>query len=357
MHKNKVYVIAEIGINHNGLLQNCFRLIDAASDAGCNAVKFQFFRAKYLYPYSAGRLHWRNNNQCYSYNIYQACKTFEFPKIWLPKLMAYCRKRKIDFLSSVFDINGLRILVSYGMKQIKLSSYAVTNIPLIRKCASYNLPIILSTGAATLGEVEDAVSEVGKYHNHISLLHCSLKYPSNLSECNLGVIKTLSYAFPNNIIGYSDHSKEVSLVPEQAVYLGARIIEKHITLDKKMIGPDHFFALEPLELRRMVEDIRYAEKAAALGRYKINKKIFGSSSRIVYPHEKYLRKFCFGAIYAKRLIRKGQRIRVSDLIVLRPGNKARGFEPKYIDMFRAHNITASSFIGKEQPVVWSKILR
>lgn len=356
MSKKKTYIIAEVGINHNGSLDNALRMIDAAAKAGCDAVKVQFFKAKYLYPRNAGSLDWENPKGSYAYDIYSACKSFELPEAWIDILIKYCRKKRIDFLSSVFDLQGLKFLISKGMKQIKLSSYAITNIPLITSCAKYRLPIIMSTGGATLAEIEEAVGAVNRYHNRLSLLHCSIKYPTRLNQCNLGVIKTLRYAFPYNRIGYSDHTKETSTAAVQAVYLGAEIIEKHITLDKKMAGPDHFFALESLQLKKMVSKIREAERRISNGGGKINKKLYGSSAKITFPHEQYLRDFCFPAIFSARDIRKGERIRAADLHILRPGKRVRGLEPKYLWLFEHKPIVAKRTILKENPITWDSIL-
>ncbi|RKX93181.1 MAG: hypothetical protein DRP84_08895 [Spirochaetes bacterium] len=347
--KGKVYIIAEIGINHNGSLENCYKLIDAAVDAGCNCVKFQFFRAKRLYPRTAGKLDWQDNNKRYSYDIYNAVKSFELPSLWIEKLMDYCRRQKIDFLSSVFDKEGVKFLIKKGMRMIKLPSSCVTNIPLIEYCAKYKIPIFLSTGGTTLGEIEEAVNTINRYHNNLSILHCSMKYPTELEECNLGVIETLKYAFPNNRIGYSDHTAEVSTAAVQAVYLGAKVIEKHITLNKNMLGPDHFFALEPTELRQMVSDIRKAEKVS---RIQINQKIYGTSERKVFDHERYLREFCFPCLFINRDIKKGERIYRRDVEILRPGKLKRGIEPKFIYLFYSKKIIASRDLKAWMPIFW-----
>jgi N,N'-diacetyllegionaminate synthase len=333
-------------------------MIDAAKDAGCGAAKFQFFRAAYLYPRSAGELDWKDKEGAYSYDIYDAVKGFELPAQWLDKLIAYCKTKKIDFLSSVFDTKGVDLLIKKGMRKIKLSSYSVTNIPLIEHCAKKNMPIILSTGGALLGEIEEAVCTILKYHNKLSLLHCNIKYPTKLKDCNMGVIDTLKSAFPGITIGFSDHTAEISAAAVQAVYLGAEIIEKHITLDKKMEGPDHFFALEPGELKKMVRDIRYAAKAVAGKRkLKINKDIYGSTAKSVNKDEKYLRDFAFTKLFAVRSIRKGERIRPPDISILRPGKKAHGLDPKYLKLFKGFKITAKKNIRPEEPITWSAILK
>lgn len=355
INRQRVYIIAEAGINHNGSLDNCRRLIDAAADAGCDCVKFQFFKAKDMYPRSAGKLDWKDAQKKYSYDIYKAVESFQLPDQWVAHLVKYCAREKIDFLSSVFDSHGLRFLVQHGMRTIKLSSYSVTNLPLIDACSRYGLPIIMSTGGATLGEIEEAVGVVNKHHNKLTLLHCSIKYPTALSECNLGVIKTLRYAFPDNKIGYSDHTKEISKAPVQAVYLGAKVIEKHITLSKKMPGPDHFFALEPKELRKMVKDIRRVEACVVKNGVRIDKQLFGSSRKKVFEHEKYIRNFCFPIIFSGRDISKGERIYHRDLRIFRRGKKKNGLQPRFAGLFKKYKVRAVRDIACEQPIGWEDI--
>ena len=173
-----MYIIAEIGINFNGSLENCLKMVDASVDAGCHAAKFQFFTANGMYPFSAGKLDWKDDSKEYSYDIYEAVKTFELPPEWLDTIIPYCESKNIDFIASVFDIKGLEYLVKRDMKKIKLSSYTITHIPLTEAAAKTGLPIIMSTGGATLAETEEAVRCVQKYHNDIALLHCSIKYPT-----------------------------------------------------------------------------------------------------------------------------------------------------------------------------------
>ena len=214
----------------------------------------------------------------------------------------------------------------------------------------------MSTGGATLAEVEDAVSTVCRYHNKLSILHCSIKYPTKLEDCNLGAMETLKYAFPNIPVGYSDHTMEVSNATVQAVYLGARVIEKHITLNKKMEGPDHFFATEPSELRKMVSDIREAEQACKRRDFTIEKSIYGSTAKTTYSHEKYLRDFAYMWLFSKRDIKEGEIITGEDIVILRPGKKKRGLEPKFLKLFEEYKVTAKRNIVFEEPITWDAIL-
>jgi N,N'-diacetyllegionaminate synthase len=351
-----MYVIAEIGINYNSSLENCYKLIDSAVEAGCHAAKFQLFSAASLYPKSAGTLDWKDSDGEYSYDIYDAVKRFELPHEWIDDLIAYCEKRDIEFLVSAFDVEGIDFIVSKGIKRIKLPSYTMTHHPLIEAAAKSGLPLIMSSGGSTLAELEEAIRIVQKYHNKLSVLHCSIQYPTSLSDVNMGVLDTLSKAFPEVEIGYSDHTQEPSDAPVQAVYLGATVIEKHITLDKQMEGPDHFFALEPYELKTMVDDINQAVIKVKEGSIDIRDDIYGNSAKVCHEHEQYLRDFAYVAMFAKRAMRKGEVITPNDISILRPGKKERGLDPKYLTLFQNNQVHAKSDIAFEDPISWEKIL-
>lgn len=355
MNDKPTYIIAEIGINHNGSLDNCRKMIDNACDAGCDCVKVQFFKVKDLYPRSAGRIDWKDSRKKYSYDIFSAVKSFELPDAWIKPLIQYCKKKEIDFLSSVFDEKSAKYLIEKGVKALKLPSSVVTHIPLIDYCARFKVPLFLSTGAAILSEIDEAVNTINRYHNNLSILHCSLSYPTKLSQCNLGIIDTLKRAFPKNRVGYSDHTTEISTAAVQSVYLGAKVIEKHTTLNRNMKGPDHFFALEPSELKKLVSDIREAEKDIKNGNVDIDKTIYGSSAKVYNEEEKYLRDFCYMSIFARKNIRRGSRIKLADLQILRPGKKKQGLDPKYISLFKEFKILAAKDIAKEDEISWEKI--
>ena len=352
----KTFIIAEIGINHNGILDNAYKMIDVAADTGCDAAKFQLFTAKNLYPKSAGTMDWKDNDKIYDYDIYNMVEHCEIPIEWLDKLKIYCSNKNIEFMSTVYDPLGLKLLLEKGISRIKLSSYSITHIPLIKACAKTNLPLIISKGGANISEVEMAVSTIQKYHNSITLLQCSICYPTNLSDCNIGVLNTFKHAFPDIKIGYSDHTCEVSDAPVQAVYLGATTIEKHITLDKNMKGPDHFFALEPDELKLMVKDIRKAELDYTDNNISINKIIYGSTKKDVYPHEQYLKNFAYPTLFVNRNIKKGERILPEDISILRPGKKQRGLEPKDLYLFEQYNIVAKKDLLFEQSLTWETFI-
>lgn len=352
----RTVIVAEIGINHNNDLDTCLRLVDAAAEAGCDVAKFQLFSAKALYPASAGRLDWKDGGKSYSYDIYEAVRRFEMPLAWVDRLMAYCGDKGIKFAASVFDEAGIDFLVKRGVGLLKLSSYSITNLPLIAAAAESGLPLYMSTGGARIGEVEEAVETVLARHDRLTLLHCSIAYPTPLADCNLGVIETLGRAFPGVRLGYSDHTIEPAEAPAAAVLLGAEVIEKHITLDKAMPGPDHFFALEPHELRAMVEAVRAAELRRGAGRAQVDPLLYGSSARKCHPAEGYLRDFAYATLFAARALAKGERIRPEDILVLRPGKKPRGLDPKYLGLFREQAVTAKQDLAAEDPITWNAIL-
>ena len=349
----RVEVIAEIGINHNGSFENCLRLIDAAASAGCQAAKFQLFRAEALYTRRAGRLDWKKGGRRYSYDIFLASQRFAMPWTWVQGLLAHCRRRRIEFLASIFDPAGADLLLKQGLRRVKLASYAVTNLPLIEHCCRKGFAVLLSTGGATLGEVESAAGLARRYDRPLTLMHCNIQYPTPLSEVNLGVLDTYRLAFPWAVLGFSDHTREVSRAPVAAVRLGALVIEKHITLDKGMEGPDHFFALEPQELRRLVRDVA---RVARGGRRPVPRLLYGTSAKLPMHGEEYLRRFAYMSLFAARDLPRGQRIRPDDLAILRPGKHRPGLEPSRQELFGSHRVTAKRRIRAGEAVTWGDIL-
>jgi len=323
------FIVAEVGINHNGDINIAKKMIDVSAEAGCDAVKFQNFKAELMYPKSAGKLDWEDEKGKYSYDIFENVKKFEYPEEWIDELKEYCKKKNIIFFSSASDEESADLLYKKGVKLFKTTSYAITHLPLIEYIAKKGLPIIMSTGGSNLQEIKEAYEIVRKYDKKIAILHCVAKYPTPLEYANLNVIDTLKKEFPEAIIGYSDHTEGPVKAPVAAIVKGAKVIEKHITLDRKMKGPDHFFALEPNELKEMVKAIRNTEKRLKKGeKIKIDNKILGSSERKTYEIEKYLRNFAYSIIFTKKEIKKGELFTKDNLIILRKGKKEKGLEPK-----------------------------
>lgn len=286
---NRVYVIAEAGVNHNGEKDLAFSLVDVAADAGADAVKFQTFNAGKLASKAAPKAAYQKRNTDGSESQQAMLKKLELPKEWHAELQAHARAKGIEFLSTAFDSESLAFLSLLGMPLFKVPSGELTNFPLIWQFAHTGKPLILSTGMALISEVEAALAVVAhalqtstepsgmdeiwrcwsqaenrlRLQNHVSLLHCTSQYPTVPEEVNLRAMDTLSATF-GLPVGYSDHT-EGSLIPIAAVARGARIIEKHFTLDRKMPGPDHKASLEPKELTDMVTSIRALEKALGDG--------------------------------------------------------------------------------------------
>jgi len=348
---NPCFVIAEVGINHNGSLDIAKKLIDAAAEAGCGAIKFQVFKTEHLYPKTAGKLDWKDKEGKYSYDVYEASKSFEMPREWIPKLMSHCKERGLIFLASVFDEESADTLERAGVPAFKIASSTITHLPLIDHIAKKKKPLILSTGGAYLEEVEDAVRTVGRYHDEIAVMHCISKYPAPLRYCNLRVLDTLRSAFPSSVVGYSDHTEDPEKAPVAAVARGAKILEKHITLDKNMEGPDHFFALEPDELKKMVAAVRNTEERLKRGEeIEVSEELLGSPEVHPYDIEEYMRKFTHRRIFAREDIRKGQVLTKENLAVLRPGGIEGGLEPKYYETLIEKGFMAARDIKEGQPI-------
>ena len=258
-----VLIIAEAGVNHNGSVDLAMRLCDAAKDAGADVVKFQTFRTERLLTRDTAMAEYQQANVGTGKTQFQMVKELELEFAAFRRIKERCDSIGIQFLSTPDDVESLDFLVD-GLRvgTIKIGSGEVTNVPFLRSIGAKRLPVILSTGMATLGEVERAISELERFGApKITLLHCTSNYPCPMGEVNLRAMATLRGAFGRDV-GYSDHTRGIT-VPIAAVALGACIVEKHFTLDKSLPGPDHKASLDPAELGAMVAGIRDIE--AALG--------------------------------------------------------------------------------------------
>lgn len=284
-----VYIIAEAGVNHNGQRDLAFALVDAAGDAGADAVKFQTFDAQKLATTRAPKAAYQKHSTDAAESQVAMLKKLELPREWYRELQAYSQKKGIEFLSTAFDQDSLAFLIELGMPLLKTPSGELTNGPLLWQFARAGKPLIISTGMATLSEVEFGLAVVAHALNsdkeptdldevwlawsqqsirqrligRVTLLHCTSQYPTPFSEVNLQAMDTLASAF-GLPVGYSDHT-EGCLIPVAAVARGARVIEKHFTLDRSLPGPDHQASLEPDELKRMVSEIRAIQAAIGDG--------------------------------------------------------------------------------------------
>ncbi len=306
--KRRVFVIAEAGVNHNGDMELAIRLIDAAISAGADAVKFQSFKAKRLVTEKASKADYQKKLTDASESQFEMIRKLELSETQQKKLFEYCRKHGIQFLSSAFDDESARFLNDLGLAIFKIPSGEITNLPYLRLIGSFNKQVILSTGMATLGEIEaalDVLVRAGTKRENITLLHCTSEYPAPFDEVNLRAMQTLREAFKLTV-GYSDHTKGIE-IPIAAAALGATVIEKHFTLDRNLPGPDHKASLEPPELNAMVEAIRNIERA------------LGDGLKKPSPSELKNRDVVRKSIVARKPIKAGEMFTEENLTVKRPG--------------------------------------
>lgn len=299
-----VYIIAEAGVNHNGSIEIAEKLIDAAAQAGADAVKFQTFIATAGISRFAEKAQYQKENTTTRESQLEMIKKLELPFDQHRHLMEYCRKRNIQFLSTGFDFESINLLKSLNIPCMKVPSGEITNLPLLRQVNEYMHPVIMSTGMATLNEIKEALAVLKDCK--VSLLHCTTEYPCPYEGVNLKAMQTMRDAF-HLPVGYSDHTQGIE-VPIAAVAMGATIIEKHFTLDRNMEGPDHKASLEPDELKAMVTAIRHIEAA------------LGTGEKEPAECEKKNMAIARKSIVAKRAIKKGELLTEENLTVKRPGD-------------------------------------
>ena len=328
---NPTYIIAEIGSNHNKDKKIAKKMIDKAAEAGVDAVKFQTFQADKLYSKKTPKF---SKDKMKPYDL---IKSIELPRGWQKELAQYATKKKLHFLSSPFDFEAVDELHKIGVPAFKVASFEITDLELLKRIAKKKKPVILSTGMASIEEIEEAIDAIKSQGNDdVILLHCNSMYPSPIDIVNLKAINTMQSAFQIPI-GFSDHTIGIH-IPVAAVVNGARVIEKHITLDRKMKGPDHNFAIEPDELKQMVQNIRDVEKAMGTGVKEISKK------------EKEMYEKGRRSIIAAQDISKDTKITRNMLIVKRPGY---GIKPKFIDIVVGKK--AKKDISEDQWITWEDI--
>ncbi|MFH1798623.1 MAG: N-acetylneuraminate synthase [Candidatus Omnitrophota bacterium] len=305
---HKVFIIAEAGVNHNGNINTAKEMIDAARLAGADAIKFQTFKAERLAVKQAPKAEYQKKTTDKNKSYFEMLKELELDKEAHIELMSYCKDRGITFLSTPFDLESVELLNVLGLKIFKIFSGAVTDLPYLRKIGALKKKIILSTGMSDLEEVERALNvliESGTVKKDITLLHCNTEYPTPITDVNLRAMITMKNQFQIDI-GYSDHTLGIE-VPIAAVALGAKIIEKHFTLDKTMQGPDQKASIEPEELKKMVEAIRNIEKALGSG---IKKPSLSELKNKLTSRK---------SVVALRNIQKGEILTKDNLTVKRPG--------------------------------------
>lgn len=338
MSDARVYIVAEAGVNHNGSIDMAKRLVDIAVEAGTDAVKFQTFKTGKVVQQTAPKADYQFDRASSEESQYELLKHLELDERSHRELVRHCKERGIQFLSSPFDFESLDLLVDeLDVTRLKLGSGEITNAPLLLKAAQTGKPIILSTGMATLGEIEAALgvfafgylqiaeqpsrqgfqaafcSEKGQavLREHVTLLHCTTEYPAPLEDVNLRAIDTLRSAFGLRV-GYSDHTPGVT-IPAAAVARGAVVVEKHFTVDRGLPGPDHQASLEPDELKAMVKSIRDVELA------------LGSGQKIPAPSELKNRAVARRSLVAARKISAGDKFTETNLTAKRPGRSLSPF--------------------------------
>ena len=303
--KNKTFIIAEAGVNHNGDIKLAYQMIDVAKEASADAIKFQTFKAKNLVSKNAEMASYQKGNIGKTESQLEMIKKLELSYQDFKKLKDYCDKKKIIFLSTPFDLDSIDFLKTLDIPLWKIPSGEITNLPYLEKIAETKKEIVLSTGMATLKEIEEALNFL-KSCEKLTLLHCNTEYPTPMKDVNLTAMNTLKEVFNANV-GYSDHTLGIE-VPIAAVTLGATVIEKHFTLDKNMEGPDHKASLDPIELKAMVQGIRNIETA------------LGNGVKEPSPSEFKNKPIARKSIVAKAKIMQGEVFSANNLTVKRPGN-------------------------------------
>lgn len=332
-----VYIIAEAGVNHNGSIKLAKELIDMAKECGADAVKFQTFKAEESTGGKADKAEYQKENDVTKESQFDMIKKLELPFEDFIVLKQYCEELKIDFISTPDGEQSLKCLIDLGISKIKIGSTEITNYPFLKKIAQSKKKVILSTGMSTLGEVEkavDALQENGA--KDVELMHCTTDYPTNVEDVNLKAMLTLKSAFQLQV-GYSDHTLgfEAAIA---AVTMGAVTIEKHITLDREMKGPDHKASMPPTEFAEYVEHIRNTEKLLGSGRKKPTAK------------EKIIMQQVRRSILSTRDLKAGTILTEKDLCLKRPGT---GITSEFMPLLLGRELKRD--IEKEEPITWQDI--
>jgi len=307
--RDQVLIIAEAGVNHNGSMDTAKKLIDTAAEAGVDYVKFQTFKADKMVTKTASRATYQDTNTRDKDSQFDMLKKLEISEEMHLELIHYCESKNIKFLSTAFDLESLAFLKSLGLELAKIPSGEITNLPYLRAMAKLFPEIILSTGMANMDEIKAAfrvLIENGTKEENITILHCNTEYPTPMGDVNLNAMLYIKKELGVEI-GYSDHTLGIE-VPIAAVALGAKVIEKHFTLDRNLPGPDHKASLEPEELKAMVTSIRNIEIA-----------ISGSGIKEPSPSEAKNKPIARKSIVASQNIKKGEIFSEENLAIKRPG--------------------------------------
>ncbi len=298
------YFIAEIGNNHQGEITKAMQLIKVAADCGADAVKFQKRNNKLLFTKAMFEKPYENENS-YGTTYGEHREYLEFNRDQFIELKEYAEELGVDFMSTAFDFDSVDFLESIDVPLYKIASADLTNIPLITYIASLHKPMFISTGACTLDEVRLAYDAVKKYHNKFCLLHCVCSYPTDYEMLNLNFIKTLKKEFPDILIGYSGHDNGI-LAAVIAYMLGAKVIEKHVTLNHAWKGTDHKFSLEPHGLEKQIRDLKRVDLS------------LGKGEKVFNDFEQLARDKMGKSLYSSRLLKAGHVIQNADIVIKSP---------------------------------------
>lgn len=308
MSYNKTFIIAEAGVNHNGSIDRAIQMVDAAVEAGADAVKFQTFKAEKMITVNSPKADYQMETTDSDETQLEMVKKLELDEAAHVKLYKYCQGKNTQFLSTPFDLESIDLLNRMGLEIFKIPSGEITNLPYLRKLGALDKRLILSTGMADLGEIEHALNvltDSGTPLENITVLHCNTEYPTPVEDVNLRAMKTIGHAF-GVAVGYSDHTLGIE-VAVAAVALGAAVIEKHFTLDRNLPGPDHKASLEPDELKAMVQAIHYIEKA------------LGDGIKRPSPSEVKNKSIARKSLVATQPIKTGELFSADNITAKRPG--------------------------------------
>lgn len=304
---DRTFIIAEAGVNHNGSLDIAKNMVEVAAKAGADAIKFQTFEASRIVCKELSKAEYQISNTDIEETQYEMLKKLQLPYSAYVELKELCERRGIIFLSTPFDIESFQFLLSIGVDMVKIPSGEITNYPLLREIGKSSLKVVLSTGMCELKEVKDAIDVLRKFgSSDITVLQCNTEYPTPFCDANIKAMVTLGKE-TGCPYGYSDHTlgNDVAIA---AVAMGAKVIEKHFTLDKQMEGPDHIASIEPDELNELVKSVRNVEKA------------LGTGIKIPSDSEKKNIDIARKSIVAKRHILKGELFTEENITTKRPGN-------------------------------------
>ena len=308
-NSDKVIIIAEAGVNHNGNYDLAVKMIHEAKRAGADYVKFQTAVPELVISTFAPEAEYQKETTGADESQLDMCRAIHLPLTDYVKLAAICKEEGIGFMSTPFDLVSIDVLEELDMDYWKIPSGEITNLPYLRKIASKHRPVIMSTGMCEMQEIADALAVLeagGLTRDQITLLHCNTQYPTPFADVNLAAMHTIAATFGTKV-GYSDHTRGIE-VPIAAVAMGAKVIEKHFTLDCNMEGPDHKASLEPHQLKAMVDAIRNVEEA------------IGSAEKHATASETPNKEVARKSIVAARAIAKGEVLTEENITVKRPGN-------------------------------------